>query len=119
MHPAETFRQSRGVDRYPVPMRTHPHALCRACAASVAALAAMTLAAATGCEPSVNRGQTKRPEEAPQPTESRQQSFDTIPDGGSKSALGKSRDAAVRTRDKMQERDAEIGKMADDVFKNP
>ncbi len=31
--------------------------------------------------------------------------------------LGKSRDAAVRVRDKMEARDAEIGKMADDVFK--
>lgn len=91
----------------------------RRAAATAAAIATVTLAAATGCEPSVNRGQTKRPEEASQPTESRQQSFDTIPEGGSKSALGKSRDAAVRVRDRMQERDAEIGKMADDVFKNP
>lgn len=119
MHPADRFCQSHRGDGYPFPMRAHPHALRRACAASAAALAALTVAAAIGCEPSVNRGQTKRPEEAPQPTESRQQSFDTIPDGGSKSALGKSRDAAVRVRDKMQERDAEIGKMADDVFKNP
>ena len=100
-------------------MRIFRTARRRAAATAAAAIAAVTLAAAIGCEPSVNRGQTKRPEEAPQPTESRQQSFDTIPDGGSKSALGKSRDAAVRVRDKMQERDDEIGKMADDVFKNP
>jgi len=100
-------------------MRNCPTAIRRT-SASAAAIALATLAAAAlGCEPSVNRGQTKRPEEAPQPTESRQQSFDTIPDGGSKSALGKSRDAAVRVRDKMQARDAEIGKMADDTFKNP
>ncbi|MBU3727814.1 MAG: hypothetical protein FGM37_00980 [Phycisphaerales bacterium] len=99
-------------------MRNRPTAIRRT-SASAAAIAAAALAAAFGCEPSVNRGQTKRAEEAPQPTESRQQSFDTIPDGGSKSALGKSRDAAVRVRDKMQARDAEIGKMADDTFKNP
>jgi len=100
-------------------MQTCPNALRRT-SASAAALALAALAAAgLGCEPSVNRGQTKRPDEAPQPTESRQQSFDTIPEGGSKSALGKSRDAAVRVRDKMQQRDAEIGQMADDTFKNP
>jgi hypothetical protein len=100
-------------------MRNRPTAICRTSASAAAIVLAALATAGLGCEPSVNRGQTKRPEEAPQPTESRQQSFDTIPDGGSKSALGKSRDAAVRVRDKMQERDAEIGKMADDVFKNP
>jgi hypothetical protein len=100
-------------------MRNRPTAICRTSASAAAITLAALATAGLGCEPSVNRGQTKRPEEAPQPTESRQQSFDTIPDGGSKSALGKSRDAAVRVRDKMQARDAEIGKMADDVFKNP
>jgi hypothetical protein len=100
-------------------MRTRSIAICRTSASKAAIVLAALAAAGLGCEPSVNRGQTKRPEAAPQPTESRQQSFDTIPDGGSKSALGKSRDAAVRVRDKMQARDAEIGKMADDVFKNP
>ncbi len=103
---------------YPSAMRTRHIAICRS-SASTAAIVVAAVAVALGCEPSVNRGQTKRPEAAPQPTESRPQSFDTIPDGGSKSALGKSRDAAVRVRDKMQARDAEIGKMADDVFKNP
>jgi flagellar biosynthesis/type III secretory pathway M-ring protein FliF/YscJ len=100
-------------------MRNRPTAIRRTSASAAAIALAALAAAGLGCEPSVNRGQTKRPEEAPQPTESRQQSFDTIPDGGSKSALGKSRDAAVRVRDKMQARDAEIGKMADDTFKNP
>ena len=100
-------------------MRNCRIALRRTAASAAAITLAAVAIAGLGCEPSVNRGQTKRPEEASQPTESRQQSFDTIPDGGSKSALGKSRDAAVRVRDKMQERDAEIGKMADDAFKNP
>jgi|GEM_PF-2515788 len=73
--------------------------------------------ATLGCEPSVDRGQSKRPPIAPAGAP-KQQTFDTIPDGGSKSALGKSRDAAVRLREKMEARDAEIGQMADDVFKS-
>lgn len=90
-----------------------------AAAVATAAAAAMAVAAVMGCEPSVNRGQTRKPEAAPAEQKQPQQPFDTIPDGGSKSALGKSRDAAVRVRDKMQQRDAEIGQMADDAFKNP
>ena len=75
--------------------------------------------ATLGCEPSVDRGQSKQPPIAPAGAP-KQQTFDTIPDGGSKSALGKSRDAAVRVKEKMEARDAEIGKMADDLFKtNP
>lgn len=83
--------------------------------------AALTLIAVAtlGCEPSVDRGQSKQPPIAPAGAP-KQQTFDTIPDGGSKSALGKSRDAAVRVKEKMEARDAEIGKMADDLFKtNP
>jgi len=75
-----------------------------------------TAVTACGCEPSVDRGQSKQPP-IPPPGTPQQRSFDTIPEGGSKSVLGKSRDAAVRVRDKMEARDAEIGKMADDVFK--
>ena len=75
--------------------------------------------ATLGCEPSVDRGQSKQPPIAPAGAP-KQQAFDAIPDGGSKSSLGKSRDAAVRLKEKMEARDAEIGKMADDVFKtNP
>lgn len=77
-----------------------------------------TATALCGCEPSVDRGQSKQPP-IPPPGAPKQQSFDTIPEGGSKSALGKSRDAAVRLKEKMESRDAEIGKMADDVFKTP
>ncbi len=73
--------------------------------------------ATLGCEPSVDRGQSKRPPIAPAGAP-KQQTFDTMPDGESKSALGKSRDAAVRLKEKMEARDAEIGKMADDVFKS-
>ena len=73
--------------------------------------------ATLGCEPSVDRGQSKQPPIAPAGAP-KQQTFDTIPDGGSKSALGKSRDAAVRLREKMETRDAEIGQMADDLFKS-
>ena len=75
------------------------------------------IAAATlGCEPSVDRGQSKQPP-IPPAGAPKQQAFDTVPDGGSKSVLGKSRDAAVRVREKIEARDAEIGKMADDLFK--
>ena len=76
------------------------------------ALAAVTMLSA--CEQSVDRGQAKKPEPVVPQSQAR---FDTIPDGGSKSTLGKARYAAVRTRDKIQARDAEIGKMADDIFK--
>ncbi len=67
-----------------------------------------------GCEQSVDRGQAAKPVAPPPQSQAK---FDSIPDGGSKSTLGKARDAAVRTRDKIQARDAEIGKMADDIFK--
>lgn len=70
-----------------------------------------------GCEPSVDRGQSKQPPIVPEGPP-KQRSFDTTPEGGSKSVLGKSRDAAVRLRDKIEARDAEIGKMADDIY-NP
>ena len=73
--------------------------------------------ATLGCEPSVDRGQSKQPPIAPAGAP-KQQAFDAIPDGGSKSSLGKSRDAAVRLKEKMETRDAEIGQMADDVFKS-
>ena len=87
--------------------------------ANIAIKVSLTLIAVItlGCEPSVDRGQSKRPPIAPAGAP-KQQTFDTIPDGGSKSALGKSRDAAVRLREKMEARDAEIGQMADDVFKS-
>ena len=87
--------------------------------AKCAMKATLTLIAVAtlGCEPSVDRGQSKQPPIAPAGAP-KQQTFDTIPDGGSKSALGKSRDAAVRLKEKMEARDAEIGQMADDVFKS-
>lgn len=96
-------------------MRTAPHARIGTATLAIA----LACAASMGCEPSVNRGQTRKPEAEPASQQQPQQPFGTIPEGGSKSALGKSRDAAVRVRDKMQQRDAEIGQMADDVFKNP
>ena len=71
---------------------------------------------AVGCEPSVDRGASKQPPIPPAGTP-QQSSFDTVPDGGSKSYLGKARDSAVRVRQQMEERDAAIGKMADDLLK--
>ncbi len=87
--------------------------------AKCAMKATLTLIAVAtlGCEPSVDRGQSKQPPIAPAGAP-KQQAFDAIPDGGSKSALGKSRDAAVRMKEKMEARDAEIGQIADDVFKS-
>ena len=80
---------------------------------SLTLIAVITL----GCEPSVDRGQSKQPPIAPAGAP-KQQTFDTIPEGGSQSSFGKSRDAAVRLKGKMEARDAEIGKMADDLFKS-
>ena len=37
----------------------------------------------------------------------------------SKSTLGKARDAALRTRDRMDAYQQDVAKQADDVFKNP
>ena len=73
--------------------------------------------ATLGCEPSVDRGQSKQPPIAPAGAP-KQQTFDTIPEGGSQSSFGKARDTAVRLKEKMEARDAEIGQMADDVFKS-
>lgn len=70
-----------------------------------------------GCEPSVDRGQSKRPPPPRVEEKPPQAAFGSIPEGGSKSTLGKARDSAVRLKDKMEARDAEIGKMADDIFK--
>ncbi len=42
-----------------------------------------------------------------------------IPEGGSKSALGKARDAAVRTKERVQQYQDEVAQQADEVFKNP
>ncbi len=77
-------------------------------------LIAGLIAALCGCDESVDRGQAKKAPPPPPPAAAK---FDQIPEGGSKSTLGKARDAAVNTRDKIQARDAEIGKMADDIFK--
>ena len=87
--------------------------------ANIAIKVSLTLIAVItlGCEPSVDRGQSKRPPIAPAGAP-KQQTFDTIPEGGSQSSFGKSRDAAVRLKEKMEARDAEIGQMADDVFKS-
>ena len=73
--------------------------------------------ATLGCEPSVDRGQSKRPPIAPEGAP-KQQTFDTIPEGGSQSSFGKARDTAVHLKGKMEARDAEIGKMADDLLKS-
>ena len=87
--------------------------------AKCAMKATLTLIAVAtlGCEPSVDRGQSKQPPIAPAGAP-KQQTFDTIPEGGSQSSFGKARDTAVRLKEKMESRDAEIGQMADDVFKS-
>jgi hypothetical protein len=87
--------------------------------ANIAMKVSLTLIAVItlGCEPSVDRGQSKRSPIAPAGAP-KQQTFDTIPEGGSQSSFGKSRDAAVRLKEKMEARDAEIGQMADDLIKS-
>lgn len=86
--------------------------------------AAATLCAAAalvGCKP-----MNPRPAAAPAPpTEpaARQATSDPgimrVPAGGSKSALGKARDAAVRTKERVQQYQDEVARQADEVFKNP
>jgi hypothetical protein len=87
-------------------------------------LAAATLCAAaalTGCKP-----MSPRPAAAPAPAPApvaQQPASDPgimqIPEGGSKSALGKARDAAVRTKERVQQYQDEVARQADEVFKNP
>lgn len=85
--------------------------------------AAATLCAAAalaGCKP-----MSPRPAAAPPPPQPVAQDPKSdpgimqIPEGGSNSALGKARDAAVRTKGRIQQYQDEVAKQADDVFKNP
>jgi hypothetical protein len=82
--------------------------------------AALTALLMLGCEPV-----KPRPASAPPPPEQPRASKQSdggimqIPDGGSQSALGKSRDAAVRTKQKIDAYQEEVSRQADEVFKNP
>jgi hypothetical protein len=77
-------------------------------------------AALAGCKP-----MSPRPAAAPPPPQPVAQDPKTdpgimqIPEGGSNSALGKARDAAVRTKGRIQQYQDEVAKQADEVFKNP
>jgi hypothetical protein len=77
-------------------------------------------AALAGCKP-----MSPRPAAAPPPPQPVAQDPKSdpgimqIPEGGSNSALGKARDAAVRTKGRIQQYQDEVAKQADDVFKNP
>jgi hypothetical protein len=77
-------------------------------------------AALAGCKP-----MSPRPAAAPPPPQPVAQDPKTdpgimqIPEGGSNSTLGKARDAAVRTKGRIQQYQDEVAKQADDVFKNP
>ena len=77
-------------------------------------------AALAGCKP-----MSPRPAAAPPPPQPVAQDPKSdpgimqIPEGGSSSALGKARDAAVRTKGRIQQYQDEVAKQADDVFKNP
>ncbi len=90
-------------------MKIASHA-AHAATAAIFTACALSMSVCIGCE-------EEDEEPTPAPAQSEQRPFDQPPAGGSKSAYGKARDAAVSVRDRMQERDAEIGKMADDVFK--
>lgn len=86
--------------------------------------AAATLCAAAalqGCKP-----MSPRPAAAPPPPPQPVAQDSTpdggimqIPEGGSKSSLGKARDAAVRTKERIQQYQDEVARQADEVFKNP
>ena len=86
---------------------------------AIAAPLLLALAALPGCKPMKPRQATATPEppapapaqaSEPDPLDSRYQS---------KSTLGKARDAALRTRDKVDAYQQEVAKQADEVFKNP
>jgi hypothetical protein len=86
--------------------------------------AAATLCAAAalaGCKPMSPRP-AAAPPPPPQPVAQDPKSdpgIMQIPEGGSNSALGKARDAAVRTKGRIQQYQDEVAKQADEVFKNP
>lgn len=82
------------------------------------------LLALSACKPMNPRPASAPP---PQPQDAaqaagRDPSKDPAPgdsDWKSSSALGKARDAAVRTRDRVNAYQEEVGRQADEVFKNP
>lgn len=86
--------------------------------------AAATLCAAAalaGCKP-MNPRPAAAPAPPPEPATQRAASdpgIMQVPEGGSKSALGKARDAAVRTKERVQQYQDEVARQADEVFKNP
>lgn len=80
------------------------------------------VAALAACKPMNPRPAAAPPPQPAQPVAQDRTSnggIMQIPEGGSNSALGKARDAAVRTRDRVNQYQDEVAKQADDVFKNP
>lgn len=83
--------------------------------------AIVALAAAAGCKPMKPRP-ANAPPPPPAPAETAKAEGEADPLDSkyqSKSTLGKARDAALRTRDRMDAYQQEVAKQADDVFKNP
>lgn len=88
--------------------------------AGLAAILALGLAG--GCKPMKPRPANAPPPPPPAPAETAKAEGEADPLDSkyqSKSTLGKARDAALRTRDRMDAYQQEVAKQADDVFKNP
>lgn len=89
--------------------------------ATLAAPLVLALAALPGCKPMKPRPATAPPPQDPAAETATAPAADDSPDSRyqSKSTLGKARDAALRTRDRMDAYQREVAKQADEVFKNP
>jgi hypothetical protein len=83
---------------------------------ALAAVLAASVLALPACKPMKPRpAAAPAPEPAPAP----QQQASGDDKSQSKSHLGKARDAAERTKDRIDAYQQEVSKQADDVFKNP
>ena len=87
--------------------------------APAALIVTLAVASAAGCKPMKPRPAVAPPLEPP--AAAKAEAPEDGPDSGyrSTSSLGKARDAALRTRDRMDAYQREVAKQADDVFKNP
>jgi len=84
-------------------------------------LSVAAAAAGAGCKPMNPRPAAAPPAPPPEQraTGSTGNAVTDAPPGGSSSALGKARDAALRTKSAYEKYQEDVAKQADDVFRNP
>jgi hypothetical protein len=104
-------------------MTRNIHGMAHDLRIAIAAPLLLALAALPGCKPMKPRPAAAPPAQpaAPAPADAQAQGEADPLDSKyqSKSTLGKARDAALRTRDRMDAYQQDVAKQADDVFKNP